>query len=192
MYRSGYVYDEIDKVIIDIYLDYNFTSFPLDEREVCSKLGVDLVAYSEFPADKQLLLMKKSKRGFFFKNSDGHVPTIYYNDLFESKGAIRFTIFHELKHYVFDDKDDENDDLADYFARHFMGPTSYLIQMGLDSPSDIALFCGMSNEAANYAYCSIVHRKKKYGLDLFDYEIPLINLLDPSFMNSFKHNIIVP
>ena len=71
MYRSGYVYDEIDKVIIDIYLDYNFTSFPLDEREVCSKLGVDLVAYSEFPADKQLLLMKKSKRGFSLKALTG-------------------------------------------------------------------------------------------------------------------------
>lgn len=48
------------------------------------------------------------------------MPTIYYNDSFESEGSQRFTIFHELKHYVFEDKDDEDDDLADFFARYFM------------------------------------------------------------------------
>lgn len=66
--------------------------------------------------------------GFFVKESKEQPPTIYYNDRFGSKGAIRLTIFHELKHYVFNDENDDDDDLADYFARHFMGPTPYLMQ----------------------------------------------------------------
>ena len=57
--------------------------------------------------------------GFFVKATKSTPPTIYYNDTIESEGAIRFTIFHELKHYVFEDDDDEDDDLADFFCKIF-------------------------------------------------------------------------
>ena len=38
MYRDGSVYDEIDKVINEIYLDYDIKKFPIDEVEICKKL----------------------------------------------------------------------------------------------------------------------------------------------------------
>ena len=40
MYRAGSVYDEIDKVIYDIYQDYDIKTFPVDEVEVCNKLAL--------------------------------------------------------------------------------------------------------------------------------------------------------
>ncbi len=190
MYRDGNVYDEIDKVIIEIYKDYGFKSFPLDPFEVCEKLGVRLVAYSESPRKIRRFLVKKSKYGFFVKESKEQPPTIYYNDGLESKGAIRLTIFHELKHYIFNDDNDDDDDLADYFARHFMGPTAFLIQKRLNSPRKIELFCGMSMEAAKNAYSNIVSRRKKYGMDLFDFEVPLIECIEPSLMEIFSGDII--
>ena len=51
----------------------------------------------------------------------------YYIQLIVSVGAQRFTIFHKIKHYVFEDKDDAKDDTADYFAKLFMCPIPYLI-----------------------------------------------------------------
>lgn len=165
MYRSGKIYDEIDKVIFDIYLDYDIKTFPVDEVEVCNKLGATLAPYSAYSIEERKLLKKESKLGFFVKESKEQSPTIYYNDLLGSKGAIRLTIFHELKHYIFNDEND-NDDLADYFARHFMGPIPYLLQKGFDSPNEIASFCGMSMEAAVYAYSNIVSRRNKYGMNL--------------------------
>ena len=89
MYRDGSVYDEIDKVIFDIYQDYGIKTFPVDEVEVCNKLGVALVPYSAFLREEGKLLIKKSELGFFVKESKEQPPTIYYNDRFSSKGAIR-------------------------------------------------------------------------------------------------------
>ena len=190
MYRAGSVYDEIDKVIYDLYQDYDIKTFPVDEVEVCNKLGVALVPYSAYPREGRKLLKKKSEMGFFVKESKEQPPTIYYNDRFGSKGAIRLTIFHELKHYVFNDENDDDDDLADYFARHFMGPTPYLMQKGFDSPNEIISFCGMSMEAARNAYSNIVSRRNKYGMDLFDYEVSFIDHLEPVILETFQGNII--
>ena len=190
MYRDGSVYDEIDKVINEIYLDYDIKKFPIDEVEICKKLGVALVPYSAFPEESRELLEKKSKLGFFVKESKEMPPTIYYNDYFGSQGAIRLTIFHELKHYIFDDDDDDDDDLADYFARHFMGPTAYLMQKGFDSPNEIVSHCGMSMEAAKNAYLNIVSRRNKYGNNLFDYEVTLINQIEPVLLETYSYEII--
>ena len=68
MYRDGKIYDEIDKVIIDIYMDYNIISFPINEEEVCKKMGVSLVPYSCFSENGIGLLHKKSEYGFWLKN----------------------------------------------------------------------------------------------------------------------------
>ena len=48
----------------------------------------------------------------------------------------------------------------------------------------------MSLEAAIYAYTSIVNRKRKYGINLFDYEIPLIEHIEPVLLETFKGDII--
>ena len=98
MYRDSDTYDEIKKVIIQIYLDYDIREFPIDEEVVCKKLGVSLVPYSEYDRDTRVLLRKRSKCGFFVKGTKGRTPTIYYNDRYESEGARRLTIFHEVKH----------------------------------------------------------------------------------------------
>jgi len=67
MYRDGIIYDEIDKVIIDIYMDYDIKTFPIDEIEVCKKMGVVLKPYSGFPWNGRVLLRKKSQQGFFIR-----------------------------------------------------------------------------------------------------------------------------
>ncbi|MCR5836928.1 MAG: ImmA/IrrE family metallo-endopeptidase [Lachnospiraceae bacterium] len=190
MYRDGKIYDEIDIVIVNIFLDYGIKTFPVDVFELCKKMSVALVPYSEFSYEERKLLMKKSNQGFFVKQSKTQPPTIYYNDLLESKGAIRLTILHELKHYIFNDDNDDDDDLADYFARHFMGPIAFLILKQLESTNEIVSFCGMSISAATNAYKNIVSRKKKYGMNLFDYEIALIEHLDPVLIEIFTGKII--
>ena len=91
---------------------------------------------------------------------------------------------------MFDDEDDSEDDLADYFARHFMCPTAYIMLKGLDSTNEIVSFCGMSLEAASYAVSGIRNRIKKFNYDLFDYEIPLIRQLEPILLETHKYKII--
>ena len=180
MYRNGSEYDEMDQIIYSIYLDYNITVFPIDPKDVCRKLGVALVPYSAFsPNDSENLMEKKSKQAFFVRESKENPPTIYYNDKYESEGAIRLSIFHELKHYVCGDENDEDDDLADYFGRHFMCPTAYLMKKGMDMPNSIVSFCGVSFEAARNASSNVRKRREKRGLSLTEYERAFMEMADP-------------
>ena len=181
MYRDGNVYEEICKEIINIYLDYGFCEFPLDEKKVCNKMGVALVPYSSYEKEYQKLLRKKSPNGFFVKGTSETSPTIYYNDKRESEGEIRFTIFHELKHFVYNENSDDNDkdDLADFFARYFMCPIPYLLLKGIKSFNEIISFCGVSKSAAANVTSNLENRKSRYGDQIFDYEIPLIEQIEP-------------
>ncbi len=152
--RSSDIYDEIKKNIIQIYLDYSIRQFPIDETLVCRKLSVSLIPYSAYDSKTMTLLLKRSKHGFFVKGSKDRAPAIYYNDCYKSEGAKRLTIFHEVKHYVYneDTTDEEFDDLADFFARFFMCPIPYLIVKGIETPEEIISICHVSmNAAANVA-----------------------------------------
>ena len=187
MYRSGNEYDDIAKEVIRIYLDYDIRSFPIDEREVCRKLGVSLVPYSEVNEELRMLLLKKTQYGIYVKRTSKSPPTIYFNDSFDSKGAQRITIFHEIKHYIYDEdsSDEEYDDLADYFAKYFLCPIPLLICMGLSKPNEIVSWCEVSMTVADNVSSNIYNRRKKYGDKIFDYELPLVDYFD------FKNNIMI-
>ncbi|WP_391495755.1 ImmA/IrrE family metallo-endopeptidase [Gardnerella swidsinskii] len=186
MYRSGSKYDELDKLIYSIYDDYGINKFPIDEKELCRKMKISLVPYSAFSNEAKKLLRKNSKHAFFVKESKENPPMIYYNDAFGSEGAIRFSVFHEIGHYICEDKNDSKDDLADYFARHFMCPTAYLMLKGIESPNEIVAFCGVSFEAARNASANIANRKKKLGFKLFSYEEESIKNIDPITLWFYK------
>lgn len=180
MYRCGSDYDELDRIIYSVYMDYNIREFPIDEQELCRKLGVALIPYSAFlPNDPKMLLAKKSKQAFFVRESKENPPTIYYNDNYDSEGATRLSVFHELKHFVCEDEDDREDDLADYFGRHLMCPTAYLMVKDINTPNEIVAFCGSSFKAAYNASINIKNRRSKYGNKLKDYEKAFIEMVDP-------------
>lgn len=186
MYRSGSEYDELDKLIYSIYDDYGINKFPIDEKELCRKMKIALVPYSAFSDEAKKLLQKKSNHAFFVKESKENPPMIYYNDAFGSEGAIRFSVFHEIGHYICEDEDDSKDDLADYFARHFMCPTAYLMLKGIESPNEIVAFCGVSFEAACNASANIANRKKKLGFKLFSHEKEFIKNIDPLSLRLYE------
>ncbi len=191
MYRTGEEYDKVDKVINDIYFDYDIKEFPIDETEICQKLGVCLMPYSLYDRDDfSFLIRKRSGVGFFVKESIETPPTIYYNDCLQQENASRFTVFHEIKHYVYNDDDDSDDDLADYFARQFMCPTPYFLLLGADSAEELIDKCGLSFTAACNALSKISNRREKYGDALFDYEVPLIEHLDSVLLETRNIDII--
>ena len=188
MHRDGKVYEEICKEIINIYLDYGFCEFPLDEQKVCKKMGVSLVPYSSYGKDDQRIIKKKSPKGFFVKGTVETSPTIYYNDKRESEGEIRFTIFHELKHFVYneDSGDEDKDDLADFFARYFLCPIPYLLLKGIDSLNEVISFCGVSKSAAVNVISNLKNRKTRYGYQIFGYERDLIEQIEPVLIEVYK------
>lgn len=189
MYRDKKVYDELDKTVIQIYLDYGFNRFPLDESYVCERMGLVLKPYSSFCKEDREILRKKSIYGFCSPVHMGRPVQLFYNDSLadlKSPGCIRQTIFHEIKHYVYEDADDdsEHDDLAEHFGKYFMCPTPYLIVKDIEVPEEIQERFGVSFTMANNLSGSVKNRKRFFGSQLFSYEWPLIELLDNDYYRS--------
>lgn len=177
MYRFPEEYDRIDKLAIDIFVDYNITTFPINERNLCQKMGIILVPYSAFEGDRRKILYKRSSEGFFSYGTSKLQPIIFYNDTNDAiYGNIRQTILHEIKHFVDEDVDDEEDDLAEHFGRYLACPTPYLIWKNITNVNEIISTFGVSASIACNVAKSVNNRIKKYGYTIFDYELPLIDL----------------
>lgn len=171
-------YNVITKEIIDIYCDYKLSSFPVDPFHVCKLLCISLVKYSAYDGEDLEVLMKKSKKGF-------RVPgtrTVFYNDIISSENTemvIRYTLFHEIKHVVFDDEeeDDEIEDMAEFFSRYFMCPIPYLMVLRPSSYLEIISTFHMSKKAAENAYKNYVSRINKTGYGIYKKEMRLMKVL---------------
>lgn len=188
MYRKGSEYDRIAKLAIDLYLDYGFVTFPLNEEDVCQKLGISLVPYSAYKPDDRKLFIKRSQYGFFNPLTKEAPPTIFHNDDPQlPRGCQRQTIFHEIKHYVDEDceEDPEDDDLAEYFGRFFPAPIPHLIVNDISNPTEIISRFGTSYTIASHISSNVINRMKKYGKRIFDYEKPLVKQLDPIYYSIF-------
>jgi len=184
MYRDKNFYKKYSRLVIDIYLDYGIHSFPIDEKQLCSKMGIKLVPYSILSGEELLLAHKKSKNGFYAPPTYESSAMIYYNDNLEEmicSGRIRYTIFHEIKHYANGDieNNEEIEDSAQYFAKYMMCPMPYLLvnQKKYKSIDSIINGFGVSVEVAEYLMSSLRNRIDKYGMQLFEDEIDLLECI---------------
>lgn len=179
MYRNSDDYNKMAKLAIDIIIDYDIKSFPIDEKDICRKLGLKLVPYSAYSKGNQLLLRKKSEDAFFSPATKFTPPTIFYNDKIKSRGRQRYSVFHEVKHFVNNDLDDSdyNDDMADYFAKYMMCPVPYLIKANINDELTLISDHGVSHTVALNAIKNVHNRRLRFGDKIFEYEKPLIDHL---------------
>lgn len=175
MYRNSEAYDEIAKIVIGIYEDYNITSFPVIAYELCKIMGIKLVPYSQVPLD----ITKISDDAFLVPPSIEFAPKIYFNDKIQSTERIRFSIFHEIKHYVCNEYDNScrDEDMTNYFARYIMCPIPYLIHKNIQDEPTIRSKFDVCYMVACNVKCNVINRRDKYGDKIFDYEVPLMKQL---------------
>lgn len=168
-------YEELDKLAIAIYLDYQLNRFPIDVMALSRNMGIQLIPYSAYEEDMELL-KKKSRDGFYCPRANK--PMILYNDRDFSERRIRVTIGHEIKHYVCEDTEDnpEKDPLATHFGRYLLCPTPILIYLGIDDVYTIMEMFDIGYEASGYALRAAENRRLRYKDRIFEYEKPLIEL----------------
>ena len=181
MYRNGKEYDKMAQLAISILTDYNITSFPIDEKELCRKMGVSLIPYSEYSEEQQQLFIKRSEDAFYLPPTLQSPPAILYNDQVTPYTRVRHSVFHEIKHYANGDTEetDLDEELAGYFSKYIQAPIPYLIVTGVDSHLTIMSNHGLGEQSAVYVLRNLRNRRAKYGDKIFEYEQPLIDLLFP-------------
>lgn len=181
MYRKGEKYNDMAKLVSDIYIDYDIRTFPINVEEVCKKMQIVLLPYSYYEPEHRALLKKESTSSFYIRPTTKNPAMILYNDDIKkvgSLGNVRRNVMHEIKHYVCEDtQDNPEDDLADYFGKYFLAPIPYLIVKGIDNLNDIMCTFGVDETMARSILNNVNNRKKKCGKKIFKYEIPLLKHL---------------
>ena len=171
-------YEEIKRIIVDLFVKYDVTCVPVNGFELATKMGIKIIPYSAIPFTKRYLLFKKSEDGFCAEKTLGEWY-IYYNDEMDY-GRINNTIMHEIGHIVLDHSEDS--ELAEkevrFFAKYALVPPVLVHKLKLNDPYDIADVFDVSFEAACYAL-SYYRKWFQYGSnDYTDYAVKLLHLFE--------------
>ena len=146
----------------EIIIRFRISALPVQVSGIARGLGMVLIPYSKAPDSVRGIIRQQlqfESDGFLIRDSDA--PTIYYNDRC-SIGRQRFTVAHELGHYVLrhpgsrinreprgDDPDDTEAE-ANVFAARLLAPACVLWGMGLRTTTEIARVCGISLTSAAF------------------------------------------
>lgn len=172
-------YEEIKEKIVNIFEFYNISSLPILSFVLASKMGIELIPYSQINNNKRYLLYKKSDDGFSVEKTTGKW-FIYYNDN-KSLNRINYTLMHEIGHKVLDHTEDSElaEKEVNFFAKFALAPPVLIQKYNLADIREISkLFC-ISKEAASYAY-QYYNKWKTNNLKngYKKYELKLLTLFD--------------
>lgn len=149
-------YDEIQRIVVDMYESCNITTYPISCQEICNKKGIRLFPYSSLSAKKQAAVKQISPDGIHMLIEDIRTGeffwVIYYNDE-NCRERIRWTLLHEIGHIVLDhtEESDLSEAEANFFAKYALAPPPLVMAAKCEDYIDIAMKFDISQTAAFYS-----------------------------------------
>lgn len=171
-------YEEIKKIITDLFVECKISCVPISGFEIALKLGIKITPYSSIPEKKRYLFLKKSDDGFSVEKTEGEWY-IFYNDE-KGYGRVNNTIMHEIGHIALDHSEESQlaEKEVNFFAKYALAPPVLIHKLELDNPEEIAYKFEITHEAATYAL-SYYNKWLIYGgRDYTNYELRILNLFE--------------
>ena len=170
-------YDEIERKVVDLYIEQDIHSFPLDPFKILEKRGYKLIPFSKFGIEACPELVNDDNDAFSFYSPEYKTHLIIYNDE-KPLQRIRFTLMHELGHIDLGHKGES--DLArreaDAYAGYALAPSPLISKYASEDAFEIMSAFWVSRECADVRSYSYTNWKQYGGRYLKDYEIVLVNL----------------
>ena len=162
-------YEDIKEIVCKIIEKNNIKRIPIDVFELARKLGMRVVKYSLLTEKEMSLLeeygISRDSDGFYAlaKKHGKNIPYIYYNDK-KDAGRIRFTILHEIGHFVLDhlQQSDLAEAEANFFAKYLIAPPVLVDKIKPCDYMDIACVFKVSISCAWNAFDYYEKWKKHY------------------------------
>lgn len=171
-------YEEIKKIVVDMFEKYDISCVPISGFEIAAKMGIKVIPYSAYPESAQRLMRKESTDGFsILKDTDEWV--VFYDD---SVNYLRVnnTIMHEIGHIVLDHTEDSAlaEKEVNFFAKYALAPPVLIHKLKLNRAMDISNRFKISYEAACYAFNYYQKWLQHGGRFYKDYELHLLRQFD--------------
>lgn len=173
-------YEEIKIKVANLLEQYNIHSIPIDCVKLAQDMGFELKPYSKLSAKKLKALKELSDGdGYTIDNVDTGQKILFYDDSV-CIGRQRFTILHEIGHYVLGHREESElaESEADFFAKYAIAPMPIIYALDIDDYVDISEKFLTSSECAFYIMVSYV-KWLQYGPKYFtEYEKQLLTLFN--------------
>ncbi len=161
------LYNKIEANVVDLFVQLNIHSYPVNPMQIALSLGYELVPFSKMDTAARRILVPKDADGISHYNPDRNTFVIYYRQD-EMKERLRFTIGHEIGHIRMGHKleSDLARRIADYYAAYLLAPTPWIGLAGCADYSDISnVFfvseaCAMRCFTRYEKWCNIPFTKK--------------------------------
>lgn len=154
MRLSNQRYEEIKKIVVQLFEDYDVRCVPINAFELATRIGIILVPYSSLSKKQLSKVRNNSDDGFFLETEKNGIREyrIYYDDS-KPYGRINHTIMHEIAHCVLDHQEGTHieETEAAFFAKYALAPPPLIHKYELDTPEEISDLFDISYEAAIYA-----------------------------------------
>lgn len=138
-------YESIKKDVANLYKKYNIKDLPINPFEICKKMNIKIIKYSEMDEEDREKIATLQRDGFY----DQDKSIIYYNDMIND-GKIRFTILHEIGHIIREHKQFSPlaESEAEWFAAYAIAPPPVVNLFEISDFTDIMDIFGTSWECA--------------------------------------------
>lgn len=160
-------YEIINQKILELFINCDIRSFPIDCEYIITTLGYNLYKYSELSEEKRSSCIMVSDESLLLNNN------IYYNDNM-TRPRTRFSIAHEIGHIILGHGEYLNpvkETEANYFASNLLAPRMSIHYAGCKNQNDVVKIFQISQEAAQYAfddYRRWHHRTVTHKMTVFD------------------------
>ena len=165
-YRFYGKYKNVRNAAWNVFLDFGIISLPVRVSQIAKQMGITVLSYS---AGSELI--EFWRLGSLCENNDGFAAFIgdqwyiFYNESLQPRARIRFTLAHELGHFLLGHElkttpsdngsvgfTEENvkkkrksslESEADMFAHRLLAPACVLWGLSISDAEDIASLCGL-------------------------------------------------
>lgn len=170
-------YAEIEKKVVELYIEQGIHSFPIDPFEIIKQRGYILTPFSKFDNSNRPEVIDDNNDAFSFYVPELKTHIIVYNDD-KPLPRIRFTLMHEVGHIDLGHKGESDlaRRMADYYAGYALAPSPLIGTYASEETYDIISAFWVSSECADVCSYRYQNWKQYGGRYLKDYEIRLINL----------------
>lgn len=170
-------YEEIEKKVVDLYIEQSITKIPIDPFEIINKRGYIKIPFSKIGDNKIFKTNREEKDAFSFYSPTDKTFIIVYDDE-KPLLRLRFTLMHEIGHIDLGHRGES--DLAkkeaDYYAGYALAPSPLISLFSREKKDAIGRIFWVSPDCASI--CKQRYEKwLQYGGNyLKDYEEKLIDL----------------
>lgn len=171
-------YEQIKESVVATFEKYGVDQYPIDCFSLAKQMGFIVVPFSKLD-DEQLKAIRfcEGEAIMFIVND---VKYIFYNDINNNSTRQRFSIFHELGHYVLGHKaESELARLeANFFASYAIAPLPLVWKTKCDTILKICNTFDVSVECATKIIYNLENWQRVTKTRLSDYEVRLLNLFN--------------